>query len=109
MTSPAAAFEALRRGFDGVQGPPPGTFTIGPVDRLGPATPETRAEVKSARRAEQRKALKEWATFWIALLVGAVLISVGSVIGNQRNVDVTDLWKFVPSLSGERAEPEGGQ
>jgi hypothetical protein len=76
------------------------------IDRLGPATPETRAEVKSARRAEQRKALKEWATFWVALLVGAVLISVGSVIGNQRNVDVTDLWKFVPSLSGERAEPE---
>lgn len=78
-------------------------------DYLGPATPEQVAEVKSARRAEQRKALKEWATFWIALLVGAVLISVGSVIGNQRNVDVTDLWKFVPSLSGERAEPEGGQ
>lgn len=76
------------------------------VDYLGPATPATRAEVKAARRTEQRKAAKEWATFWIALLVGAVLISVGSVIGNQRNVDVTDLWKFVPSLSRERAEPE---
>ncbi|MGH3997741.1 MAG: hypothetical protein ACRDTJ_09800 [Pseudonocardiaceae bacterium] len=76
------------------------------IDRLGPATPETRAEVKRDRRTQQRKALREWATFYAAMLVGFVLIGAGSVVGNRLDVEVTDLWKFVPSLSGERAEPE---
>lgn len=68
-------------------------FTIDPsgADRLGPATPETQAEVKAARRTEQRKALREWATFWGAVLIGVTLIGVGSVLGNRLGVDVTDL------------------
>ena len=41
---------------------PLGVGAVTTVDYLGPATPETRAEVKAARRAEQRKATKELVT-----------------------------------------------
>ena len=100
----AAAFESLRRGFDGVQGPPPGTFAI--VDRLGPATPETRAEVKAARKAEQRKATKELITAYLVMALFAAAFALGTVVGNVTDADVRDVDVPVPSLSGERAEPE---
>ena len=102
----ASAFEALRRGFDGVQGPPPGTFTIGPVDYLGPATPETRAEVKSARRAEQRKATKELVTAYLVMALVAAAFALGSLVGNVTDSDFRDIDIHLPSPSGERAEPE---
>jgi hypothetical protein len=76
------------------------------VDRLGPATPETLAEVKRDRRAQQRKAFWWSLKFNAVLTLGIALIGIGSVLGNVLDKDVTDLWKFVPSLSGERAEPE---
>lgn len=88
-----AATEPLR--FD------PPTF-----DYLGPATPETRAEVKAARKAEQRKATKELITAYLVMALFAAAFALGTVVGNVTDADVRDVDIPVPSLSGERAEPE---
>ena len=79
------------------------TFTI---DRLGPATTETRAEVKSARRAEQRKAMKELVTAYLVMALVAAAFALGSLVGNVTDADVRDIRIPLPSPSGERAEPE---
>lgn len=76
------------------------------IDPLAAETDEQRTE----RKKSEREAFPGWAhvisTALTFLIVAGVFAVVGTVIGNQRNSDVTDLWKFVPSLSGERAEPE---
>ena len=78
-------------------------------DYLGPATPETRAEVKSARRAEQRKATKELVTAYPVMALVAAAFALGTLVGNVTDSDFRDVRIPVPSPSGERAEPEGGQ
>jgi hypothetical protein len=75
-------------------------------DYLGPATPETRAEVKSARRTEQRKAAKEAIAGGIVLAVVVAAFALGTLFGNVTDHDVRDIDIHLPSLSGERAEPE---
>lgn len=76
------------------------------VDYLGPATPETRAEVKSARRTEQRKATKELVTAYLVMALVAAAFALGSLVGNVTDSDFRDIDIHLPSLSGERAEPE---
>lgn len=76
------------------------------VDYLGPATPETVEEVKSARRAEQRKATKELVTVYVVLALFAAAFALGTLVGNVTDADVRDIDIDLPSLSGERAEPE---
>jgi hypothetical protein len=78
----------------------PGLGTVVTIDHLGPATPDQRAEVKAARRAEQRKALKDWATVWGTVLIGGVLISIGTVLGNSLDADVTDIRVPLSTLVG---------
>ncbi|HKY59241.1 MAG TPA: hypothetical protein VJL80_14485 [Aeromicrobium sp.] len=79
------------------------------IDPLGPATPETRAEVKSARRAEQRKATKELVTAYLVMALVAAAFALGSLVGNVTDSDFRDIdihLPFTPEPSGERAEPE---
>ena len=76
------------------------------IDYLGPATPETRDEVKSARRAEQRKAAKELVTAYLVMALVAAAFALGTLVGNSLDADVRDIDIHLPSLSGERAEPE---
>jgi hypothetical protein len=85
-------------------------YTIDPLgaetDRLGPATPETVAEVKSARRTEQRKATKELVTAYLFFALLAAFFAIGTVLGNSLDADVRDIDIHLPSPSRERAEPE---
>ena len=79
------------------------------IDPLGPATPETRAEVKSARRTEQRKATKELVTAYLVMALVAAAFGLGSLVGNVTDSDFRDIdihLPFTPEPSGERAEPE---
>ncbi len=76
------------------------------IDPLGPATPETRAEVKASRKAEQRKATKELITAYLVMALFAAAFALGTVVGNVTDADVRDVDVPVPSLSGGRAEPE---
>jgi hypothetical protein len=88
------------------------TVTIHPfglgteLDRLGPATPETRAEVKAARRTEQRKATKELITAYLVMALFLAAFALGSLVGNVTDSDFRDIDIHLPSPSGERAEPE---
>ncbi|MGH3475322.1 MAG: hypothetical protein ACRDQD_00630 [Nocardioidaceae bacterium] len=61
------------------------------LDRLGPANEEQRADVKATRRTQQRKVLRDWATVWGTVLIGGALISIGTVLGNSLDADVTDI------------------
>ena len=79
------------------------------IDRLGPATPETRAEVKASRRTEQRKATKELVTAYLVMALVAAAFALGSLDGNVTDSDFRDIdihLPFTPEPSGERAEPE---
>ncbi|MGH3996291.1 MAG: hypothetical protein ACRDTJ_02370 [Pseudonocardiaceae bacterium] len=76
------------------------------VDYLGPSTPETRAEVKSARRALARKSAKELAVAYLLFALLAAFFALGTLVGNVTDSDVRDIDIPVPSPSGERAEPE---
>lgn len=80
-----------------------GIFTI---DRLGPPTPDQRTEAQAARRTAQRKAAKELAVAYLVMVIFAAAFALGTVVGNVTDADVRDVDIPVPSLSGERAEPE---
>lgn len=78
-------------------------------DYLGPATPEQVAEVKAARKAEQRKAIKETLAAYLLLFVVAAFFALGTVVGDATDSNITDIeipLPFTPEPSGERAEPE---
>lgn len=99
----AAAFESLRRGFDGVKGPDLGMFVIDP---LGAETPEMRAERKAAER-EDMKAWRKGILSALFTVIGFGLsVAVGMVFGAVNHEEVMDLIPPAVSPSGERAEPE---
>lgn len=104
MTRPAdaaAAFAALKRGFDGVKAPDLGTFVIDP---LGAETPAQRTERKE--RESRGSQLLNIAIVTVVLFVAAVaLMASGIYIGATK----PEVWNYVPGVpppSGERAEPE---
>lgn len=80
-----------------------GIYTIDP---LGPAAPETRAEVKATRRALARKSAKEMAAAYLVMALFAAAFALGTLVGNVTDADVRDIRIPMPSPSGERAEPE---
>lgn len=79
-------------------------FTIDPVgaDYLGPATSETRAEVKAAPAMRTFNAVLMTV---VLIVTGLVLMGAGVYIGATDPSVWTDL-PFTPEPSGERAEPE---
>ena len=72
------------------------------VDRLGPATPETRAEVKAT---PARRAFNAVLMTVVLIVTGLVPMGAGVYIGATNPSVWTDL-PFTPEPSGERAEPE---
>lgn len=74
------------------------------IDRLGPATPEQRAEVANSLG---RKVLNAIVTAVAMTLVGLVLMGAGIYIG-ATDPDTWTQLPFTPEPSGERAEPEEG-
>lgn len=73
------------------------------IDPLGPATPETRAEVKAA---PAMRAFNAVLMTVVLIVTGLVLMGAGVYIGATDPSVWTDL-PFTPEPSGERAEPEG--
>lgn len=94
--------------YDGIDLTPQTYAGIYTIDPLGPATPEMRAEVKAARRAEQRKSMKEMAIAYGVFFLLAAFFAVGTIVGNVNDADVRDISWPTSVPSGERAEPEEG-
>lgn len=77
------------------------------IDRLGAETPET-PEMRDERKAAEspaRQALNAVLMTVVLTVAGLVLMGAGVYIGATKPAAWNHL-PFVPSLSGERAEPE---
>ena len=80
-----------------------GTYVIDP---LAAETDKQRTERKKAARKEFPGWAHVISTVLTFALVAAVFAAAGTVLGNSLDADVRDIDIHLPSLSGERAEPE---
>lgn len=84
------------------------TFWVNPIviDPLGAETPEQTAERKAAERKPSLGIAHVLSIVATMLVVAALFTVVGAFYGASDPDAVKDLMPSVPSLSGERAEPE---